>query len=50
MFDIDFYKRLNRLEKRRKGIDFFYNMFDSINEGVILYSEFDSLKNIVERW
>lgn len=50
MSDIDFYKRLNRLEKRRKGTDLSYNMFDSINEGVTSYSEFDSLKNTVERW
>lgn len=50
MSDIDFYKRLNRLEKRRKGTDLSYNIFDSINEGVTSYSEFDSLKNTVERW
>ena len=29
MSEIDFYKRLNRLEKRRKGTDLTYNAFDS---------------------
>ena len=29
MSEIDFYNRLNRLEKRRKGTDLTYNAFDS---------------------
>ena len=36
MSEIDFYNRLNRLEKRRKGTDLTYNAFDSVTAGVVI--------------
>lgn len=50
MSEIDFHRRLNSLEKRRKGTDITYNMFDSINEDVTSYSEFSNLKSTKEKW
>lgn len=50
MSDIDFYKRLNRLEKRRKGTDLTYNVFDSMSPGVTSSNEFDTLKYSIEKW
>ena len=41
MSEIDFYNRLNRLEKRRKGTDLTYNAFDSVTAGVTSFNEFD---------
>lgn len=48
MSEIDFYKRLNRLEKRRKGTDLTYNAFDSVTAGVTSFNEFDELKRTIE--
>ena len=50
MSEIDFYKRLNRLEKRRKGTDLTYNAFDSVTAGVTSFNEFDELKRTIEKW
>lgn len=50
MTNIDFDERLNRLEKRRKGKDVNYNIFDSITEGLVSYNEFSSLQNKRELW
>ena len=47
MSEIDFYKRLNRLEKRRKGTDLTYNAFDSVTAGVTSFNEFDELKRTI---
>ena len=50
MSEIDFYNRLNRLEKRRKGTDLTYNAFDSVTAGVTSFNEFDELKRTIEKW
>lgn len=50
MSDINFYKRLNNLEKRRKGTDLTYKLFDSISSGITSSSEFDTLKSSIEKW
>ena len=49
MSNINFDQRLSRLENRRKGIDLTYS-FDSLNEGITSYHEFNNLKASKENW